>query len=146
METLVNPVKGKIQDITECSDEIFANKTLGDGFFVIPNDNIIVAPCDGVVKSIFPTKHAITFLTDEGKEILIHIGIDTVELEGKGFTELIAHTRHVDKYQPLMEVDFAMIRELGYDPSCILIVLSKQGLIKENMNQYTDQYIITASL
>ena len=80
---MVNPVKGKIQDITECSDEIFANKTLGDGFFVIPNDNIIVAPCDGVVKSIFPTKHAITFLTDEGKEILIHIGIDKLNLRVK---------------------------------------------------------------
>lgn len=146
METLVNPVKGKIQDITECSDELFANKTLGDGFLVIPSDNIIVAPCDGVIKSIFPTKHAITFLTDEGKEILIHIGIDTVELEGKGFTELITSNNHVNKYQPLMEVDFAMIQESGYDPACIVIILSKQKLEKENMNQYTNGYISVINL
>lgn len=146
METLVNPVKGRIQDITECSDELFAQKALGDGFLVVPSDNTIVAPCDGVIKTIFPTKHAIAFLTDEGKEILIHIGIDTVELEGKGFNELIVKEDHVNKYQPLMEVDFAMIQESGYDPACIVVVLSKQELEKENMNQFTNDYISVVNL
>ena len=88
-EVVYSLVKGIIRDINTCTDEIFAEKTMGDGFLMIPKDKTVVSPVNGVVKSVFPTKHAITILTDKGNEILIHVGIDTVELEGKYFEQMV---------------------------------------------------------
>lgn len=80
-----SPVKGKIIKIEEVNDETFSSKMMGDGFAVIPEDSKFVAPCDGKISMIFPTGHAFGVVSVDGIEILVHIGIDTVDEKGKGF-------------------------------------------------------------
>lgn len=146
MEKIKNPVKGTIKDITNCSDEVFAQKTLGDGFLVIPSDSTIVAPCDGVVLSIFPTKHAIGFKTNDNTEILIHIGIDTVELEGNGFNQLVENNTHVYAGQPLIQIDRDLIKNSGYSDEVIVIFTNKKEIVKLNLNTSISEYIDVAIL
>ena len=86
---------------------------------ILPQDYLVVAPCNGEVTAVFPTKHAISFVSDSGVEILIHIGIDTVELEGRGFEQLVQEHTRVNKFEPLMKVDYNLIQAEGYDPSTL---------------------------
>lgn len=144
-EEFVNVVKGEIKDIDTCSDEVFADKALGDGVLILPQDYLVVSPCDGEVISVFPTKHAISILSDSGVEILIHIGIDTVELEGKGFEQLVQEHTKVTKFEPLMKVDYDLIRNEGFDPATLMIFTSKKDIKKKNLNMMTDQYIPVVS-
>lgn len=137
-EVVYSLVKGIIRDINTCTDEIFAEKTMGDGFLIIPEDKTVVSPVNGVVKSVFPTKHAITILTDKGNEILIHVGIDTVELEGKYFEQMVQNESYVKVGQPLLKADFDKITEQGYDVSVLVIVLSNVQMRKENLNKEVD--------
>ncbi|SHH03009.1 PTS sugar transporter subunit IIA [Tepidibacter thalassicus] len=108
---LKSPFEGKIVDITKVNDEVFSSKMLGDGIAVIPSNNIAVAPCDGTITQIFPTNHAFGIITKEGMEILIHIGIDTVSLNGVGFKRLVDVGRKVKKGTPIIEVDLEYIRK-----------------------------------
>ena len=133
--TLYAPVLGEVKDITTCSDDMMAQKMLGDGILVIPKNGKIVSPCDGEIFSVTKTKHAVSIVSDEGLEILIHIGIDTVELNGKGFKQYVQDGEHVKKGQLLIEADFNMIKK-SYDPSTMMIVLSKDcTLEKRNLNK-----------
>lgn len=84
---IFNPIEGEIISIEDTPDEVFAGKMLGDGFAIKPKGNKVYAPVDGEIKVLFPTLHAIAMETEEGIELLIHIGIDTVELNGEGFTK-----------------------------------------------------------
>ena len=84
---------------------------MGDGFAIIPSDGTIVSPVDGTIINIFPTKHAFGILSDSGREILIHVGIDTVKLEGKGFEALVTENDRVEKGQPLLKVDLDYIEK-----------------------------------
>lgn len=145
-EVIYSLVKGKIQDIDTCTDEIFAEKTMGDGFLMIPQDKTVVSPVNGVVKSVFPTKHAITILTDKGNEILIHVGIDTVELEGKYFEQLVQNESNVTVGQPLLKADFKKISEQGYDISVLVIVLSNAQICKENLNKEVNECVPVLTL
>ena len=81
------PVKGEVIDIKETKDMVFNTESLGKGVGIIPKSNKIIAPIGGVITTFFPTKHAVGITTDEGIEVLVHIGIDTVELNGKFFTD-----------------------------------------------------------
>lgn len=145
-EKFINVVKGEIRDISTCSDEMFANKTLGDGILIVPKDDIVVSPCDGEVISIFPTKHAISIVSDSGVEILIHIGIDTVELEGEGFEQIVRNHAKVFKSDPLMKVNYTMIQEKGYDPSTLMVFISKTKIQKYHLDTVTKQYITIAEM
>ena len=107
----------------------------------MPQDNIIVSPCDGEIVSVFPTKHAISILSETGVEILIHIGIDTVELEGQGFEQLVENNTKVSKSEPIMKVDFDLVREKGYDPATMMIFTSNPEIQKSNLNQIANKYI-----
>lgn len=84
---IFNPIEGEIISIEDTPDEVFAGKMLGDGFAIKPKDNEVYSPVDGEIKVLFPTLHAVAIETEEGIELLIHIGIDTVELNGEGFTK-----------------------------------------------------------
>lgn len=83
---LYNPIEGEIISIDKVPDQVFSEKMLGDGFAIIPSGNKVYAPIGGEIKVLFPTLHAIAIETAEGLELLIHVGIDTVELKGEGFT------------------------------------------------------------
>ncbi|WP_337018008.1 PTS glucose transporter subunit IIA [Oceanobacillus massiliensis] len=108
-EKFAAPITGEIIPITEVPDEVFSGKMMGDGFAIVPKDGTIVSPIDGKVVNIFPTKHAIGLLSESGREVLIHIGIDTVELNGEGFESLVKENDHVQAGQPLMKADFELI-------------------------------------
>jgi len=110
-EIFVAPLKGEIKPITEVPDQVFAGKMMGDGFAIVPAEGTVVSPVDGKIVNLFPTKHAIGILSDGGREILIHVGIDTVNLKGQGFETLVSENDRVTKGQPLLKVDLDYIKE-----------------------------------
>lgn len=103
------PLKGKIVPISEVPDPVFSQKMMGDGFAIIPENDIVRSPVDGEVTNIFPTKHAISLKSSDGRELLIHVGLETVSLKGDGFTTLAKDGDKVKKGDRLMKVDFAQI-------------------------------------
>ncbi|CDQ20382.1 PTS system D-glucose-specific IIA component, Glc family /PTS system D-glucose-specific IIB component, Glc family /PTS system D-glucose-specific IIC component, Glc family [Halobacillus karajensis] len=107
----VSPIKGTVMPITDVPDQVFSGKMMGDGFAIKPEDGKIVSPINGKVLNVFPTKHAIGLEADNGMEILIHIGIDTVGLKGEGFTAKISEGDEVKQGQTLMEVDLDYVSE-----------------------------------
>ncbi|MBM7694500.1 PTS system D-glucosamine-specific IIC component [Peribacillus deserti] len=110
-EAFVSPLQGELKPITEVPDQVFSEKMMGDGFAIVPTEGTVVSPVDGTIVNLFPTKHAIGIESDAGREILIHVGIDTVKLEGKGFETLVSQGDKVKKGQPLLKVDLDYIRE-----------------------------------
>jgi glucose PTS system EIICBA or EIICB component len=110
-DIFVAPLKGKVVAITEVPDQVFAEKMMGDGFAIVPTEGMVVSPVDGKIVNLFPTKHAIGILSDNGREILIHVGIDTVNLKGEGFETLVSENARVVKGQPLLKVDLDYIKE-----------------------------------
>lgn len=104
-------VEGRAADISEAPDEAFAGKLMGDGIVMFPKGNTIYAPADATIETVFPTKHAIGLKTKQGTEILLHVGIDTVKLDGKGFTVFVKDGDSVQKGDKLMEVDLNYIAE-----------------------------------
>lgn len=109
-EKFVAPITGEIKDITEVPDQVFSGKMMGDGFAIVPTEGTIVSPITGKVVNVFPTKHAIGLESKAGREVLIHVGIDTVKLEGKGFEALVKEGDQVEAGQPLLEVDLDYIK------------------------------------
>ncbi|KPC77762.1 PTS system glucose-specific transporter subunit IICBA [Thermoactinomyces vulgaris] len=105
------PMTGKLLPLSEVPDQVFSQKMMGDGFAIEPTEGTVVSPVDGEIVNLFPTKHAIGIRARDGREVLIHVGIDTVNLEGKGFTSFIAEGDKVEKGQKLLEVDLAYIKE-----------------------------------
>lgn len=112
--TIMSPMKGAVIDLKDVKDSAFASGILGKGIAVLPEEGLVVSPVDGTVVTIFPTLHAIGILSDEGTEILIHIGLDTVQLDGKGFEAAAKQGDHVKAGQPLMRFDMELIREAGF--------------------------------
>jgi glucose PTS system EIICBA or EIICB component len=110
-KTFVAPIKGEIKPITDVPDAVFSGKMMGDGFAIIPSEGVVVSPVDGKIVNLFPTKHAIGILSDTGREILIHVGIDTVTLKGQGFETLVNENDKVEKGQPLLKVDLDYIKQ-----------------------------------
>lgn len=112
--TILSPMKGTVIDLKEVKDSAFASGILGKGVAVIPDEGVVVSPVDGTVVTIFPTLHAIGLLSDDGTEVLIHIGLDTVQLDGKGFEAVASQGDHVKAGQELMRFDMELITAAGY--------------------------------
>jgi glucose-specific phosphotransferase system IIBC component len=110
-EVFASPLKGEIKPITEVPDQVFAGKMMGDGFAIVPAEGLVVSPVNGKIVNLFPTKHAIGILSDTGREILIHVGIDTVNLKGQGFETLVSEDEIIDQGQPLLKFDINYIKE-----------------------------------
>lgn len=114
--------KGEVIPLTEVQDEVFAGEVMGKGYGIIPTSGEIYAPVDGSVEMVFPTKHAIGLKTKSGAEILIHIGINTVELNGKGFECLVQQGSKVKKGQLIERFDMKAIKSEAYDTTVMLII------------------------
>lgn len=106
---LLAPMTGEIIELENVPDEVFASKMIGEGLAINPSDNEILSPCDGKIVQLFPTKHAIGIETKEGLEILIHIGIDTVVLNGNGFKSFVSQGDRVFAGDKLLEIDLDYI-------------------------------------
>lgn len=114
-EALAAPVAGKVVPLSKVEDAIFSSEMLGKGIAILPEENIVKSPVKGEIVTIFDTQHAIGLKTDDDVEVLIHIGIDTVNLKGQHFNALAKVGDRVEVGTPIMEVDFAAVKEAGYD-------------------------------
>ena len=118
---LYSPFQGVLKPITEAPDEAFASKAMGDGYLVMPENGTVVAPEDGEVMFVFPSKHAIGLKAADGTEYLLHIGVDTVKLDGEGFTVFVSDGQKIKKGDKLMEFNPVYIREHAVSDACIVI-------------------------
>lgn len=112
---IVAVTDGKLIPLSDVPDEMFSQKLMGDGFAIIPNGNVVVAPLSGVAESVFPTGHAVGIKTKDGIECIVHIGLDTVELNGEGFKTLIKQGEKIKAGQPMIQFDKELIEEKGYN-------------------------------
>ena len=126
---LACPVRGRVIPLTEVADEMFATSAMGDGVGIVPFDGQVYAPCDGIAEVVFPTGHAIG-ISENGVDVLIHIGINTVELEGNGFKAHVQQGDKIKKGDLLVSFDKDFIKQQGYDPTVIFIV-TEMGEKKE---------------
>lgn len=118
---IVACVDGTCISVDKVKDEVFSQKLMGDGFAIIPSSNLIVSPSSGRVEVVFPTGHAIGIKTTNGVEVLVHIGIDTVNLNGEGFQTLVKQGSKVKAGQPIVKLDVELIKEKGYDLTTMTI-------------------------
>lgn len=123
-ETLNSPVSGNLISITEVQDEVFSQKMMGDGFAVQPSDNIIYSPADATVVQAFKTKHAVVLRTVQGIELLIHVGLDTVELKGDGLTIHVEDGQKVSAGEALITANFDYIKEQGKGTDVIVVLMN----------------------
>nr|WP_277448045.1 PTS glucose transporter subunit IIA [Priestia sp. P5] len=137
------PFDGYIVPLEEVPDAVFSSKMMGDGFAIEPTNNTLVSPINGEVVSIFPTKHAIGLKTDQGLELLIHVGLETVNLNGKGFTCLIEEGEKVTQGTPLLKIDLNYIKENAKSlvTPIIFTNLSERGQIQLLKTGYNEQGI-----
>ncbi|HEX9025744.1 MAG TPA: PTS glucose transporter subunit IIA [Clostridium sp.] len=111
---IVAPISGKVIDLSEVPDEVFAQKMAGDGIAINATGNIVVSPVDGKLTMVFGTLHGFGIILDNGVELLVHIGIDTVELKGEGFKKLIEEGTYVKVGTPIIEIDREFILSKGF--------------------------------
>lgn len=124
--TLVSPCHGKMISIEKVADPMFAAKSMGDGFAIQFDGDCVKSCCDGEVTVCFPTGHAFGIKTEMGNEILIHIGIDTVEMKGEGFEVKVTPGTKVKKGDLLVNIKSTTILEKGYDPTVMVVLTSKE--------------------
>ncbi len=138
------PVKGRNIVLSKVEDKAFSSGALGKGLGIRPEEDVIHAPADGEVVSLFPTSHAIGLKTEYGVEVLIHIGINTVELEGKYFETFVKQGDKVSAGEPVLKADMAGIQREGYDPIVITVVTNTADYLdvlpskEEQMSEKTD--------
>lgn len=121
------PVKGEVLPISESADEVFASKAMGDGVAINPTEDMMYAPADGTISLVFPTGHAVGITLNNGVELLIHAGIDTVKMEGEGFKNFVAVGDTVKKGDKLLSFDRNLIVEKGYQTQTMLLVAKDGG-------------------
>lgn len=143
-EVITSPLTGEIKDLSQVSDQVFASGALGKGIAIIPSEGKLISPVDGIVAVVFPTGHAIGITSDNGAEILMHIGFDTVSLDGKYFKLNVTQGDPVKKGDLLVEFDINKIINEGFDITTPIVITNidnycnvkslKQGLVKVDEN------------
>ncbi|HFR2895885.1 TPA: PTS glucose transporter subunit IIA, partial [Streptococcus pneumoniae] len=126
---IFSPISGEIIPLSDVQDKTFSDKLIGDGVAIIPSEGKVYAPFDGKITNIFPTKHAIGLKSDEGVELLIHIGLDTVELKGQGFISHVEEGDRVFKNQLIFEMDLNLIKTKGYETVTPVIVTNTNDFL-----------------
>ncbi|HEL1678771.1 TPA: PTS glucose transporter subunit IIA [Streptococcus suis] len=144
-KNVFSPLSGQILPLEKVNDATFSKKMLGEGVAIIPKDGKVYAPFDGAITSLFPTKHAIGLTSDEGVELLIHFGLETVELKGRVFVSHVSDGEKVEKGQLMLEVDVEMLVAEGYDIVTPVVVTNTQEYLdvlllstKEEVNYADD--------
>lgn len=147
-EIIASPLTGRAMPLSEAPDEVFASGAMGKGIAIEPTEGVVKSPVNGTVVTIFPTGHAIGLVTENGAEILIHIGLDTVNLEGRGFEKLVASGDKVEAGQELVRFDIALIKAAGYQTVTPIIVTNSPDYADILVTAETDiqqgDYLFTA--
>lgn len=133
--SLETPIEGEVVELAEVPDDVFSSKLLGEGFAIIPTGNKVYAPMSGEITVLFPTKHAVAITTDEGLEILVHVGIDSVNLNGEGFTAHVNQGDKVKKGDLLLTLDLDIIKQKAKSVISPVIITNMNNV--ENINVYT---------
>ena len=131
---LVAPISGKLVDITEVPDPVFSQKMMGDGIAIQINEATVVAPCDGEVTLIPDSKHAFGMKNEQGMELLVHIGLETVALAGEGFKSLVDQGAHVAKGTPIIQLNKAFIESKGINLITPLVIINHDQFDLATMN------------
>lgn len=118
-------IDGKSIDLSEVNDEMFSNRVLGDGIAVEPTSNVVVSPCNGKITLITDTKHAIGIENEDGVQVLIHIGLDTVKLNGQGFECLCKVDDEVKVGEPLINIDRELIKKENFSDVTMMILVEQ---------------------
>ena len=134
-EEVYSVADGEVIALEQVKDPVFSQKIMGDGFAVEPENGNIVSPVSGTVSSVFPTKHALGLVTEAGLEVLVHIGLDTVSLEGKPFTVHVAEGQKVAAGDLLVTADLDAIREAGRETSTIVVFTNADAIQSVNLEQ-----------
>ena len=134
-EEVYSVADGEVIALEQVKDPVFSQKMMGDGFAVEPTNGNIVSPVSGTVSSIFPTKHALGLVTEAGLEVLVHIGLDTVSLEGKPFTVHVTEGQKVAAGDLLVTADLDAIREAGRETSTIVVFTNADAIQSVNLEQ-----------
>lgn len=123
---ILSPASGTLVSLEATPDPAFSSRSMGDGVAIKPSDGCIVSPLTGTVVALFPTAHALAVAADANDtQVIVHIGIDTVNMKGEGFTALVAQGDHVVAGQPLVDVDLLAIEKAGYDPTTFCVVCER---------------------
>ncbi|MCY6485305.1 PTS glucose transporter subunit IIA [Clostridium aestuarii] len=131
---IVAPVDGKVIELSKVPDEVFAQKLAGDGVGIDSISDIITAPADGKLTLIFNTNHAFAMTLDNGVEILVHIGIDTVELKGEGFERLVETGSRVNSGEPIIKINRQLIKKRGYSLVTLVLIANMDVIDKIDYN------------
>ena len=145
-EVLSKPVDGQVVALSEVNDEVFSSGMIGEGFGIIPTSGELIAPEDGEITMLFETNHAIGLKTRNGAELLFHIGLDPVQLEGKHFTPYVKAGDQVKQGQPLIQFDLDAIKAAGFDPIVICVVTNQENfMVKtiESTDEQSDQGVLS---
>ncbi|MFM2481980.1 glucose PTS transporter subunit IIA [Celerinatantimonas sp. YJH-8] len=138
--TLVSPVNGSLMALDQVHDEMFSQKMLGDGVAFTPNDGVVKSPCDAVVSSVIDSQHAVGLTSDNGAELLIHVGLDTVNLKGQYFNTVVHEGDRVKTGDPLIYFEKDKIQQSGYDLTTPFLVVNSDEF---TLNPMTDAQNIT---
>ncbi|MBP2623383.1 PTS system trehalose-specific EIIBC component [Streptococcus oricebi] len=122
---ILSPLAGQVKELKEATDPVFAQGVMGQGVVIVPSEGELVSPVEGVVSVLFPTKHAVGIVSDQGVELLMHIGMDTVQLDGKGFEAHVAQGDKVTLGQKLISFDMDVIKEAGYVTETPVIITNQ---------------------
>lgn len=125
---LYSPMNGEVLSVEQSEDPMFSSKMLGDGIAVNPSDGTVYAPCDGTLTLLYETKHALGITLDCGIDLLIHVGIDTVQMKGEGFETFAAQGDRIRKGQKLLTVDLDLVKERGYSAQTMMILPQADGI------------------
>lgn len=126
-DIIISPAAGRLEDLSQVNDVAFASKALGEGVAIKLDDNVISAPVSGKVTALPSTGHAFGITTEDGTEVLVHIGIDTVKLNGNGFDILVHQNDKVNAGEPIIKVDRESIEKKGYDLTTMLVITNSNG-------------------
>lgn len=125
---LVAPITGIVKDLSEVPDQVFAERMAGDGVAIEPNDDLVVAPAEGTLTMIFKTNHAFAITTSEGIEILVHIGLDTVALQGDGFERIAKEGQEIKAGEPIIRINREEIIKKGYSLVTPLLITNTDNI------------------
>lgn len=145
-EIFLAPLSGKLIPLEEVSDPVFAQKMMGDGFAIKPESTNITAPMSGEITVCFPTQHAIGMKTENGVDILLHVGIDTVKLQGEGFHTHVQQGQKVNQGDTLVEVDVELLKTKGYDPTVMVLFPDRTIQMEEQLGLVKEQQAIAIKL
>jgi PTS system glucose-specific IIA component len=134
MREVYAPVDGEILSLKSVNDEVFSTKMLGDGVAIMPITSSFTAPIDGVISKIFPTNHAYSIKSDKDLEIMVHIGLDTVSLDGKGFTRIASEGDVVKVGDVIIEADLGYLSSCAKDMITPIIILEDSDVKKIDKN------------